>query len=192
MQPLPENKNKLELKDKITAARKKRDNRIGTGCDPLIAGWQCFLEEMLVRLETYLIPGKLVAFQILEASEQVQFERLHDSLILPPHVCGIYIPPTILNGLIPSNYRRNTSKGPAHIPDGRPDCGIVLACQYQEYRLIINALLSPPPQKPGIDVYTEGQLMADYGYTSVGECQEYMQPVIWTHLHTHVNLPSLT
>ena len=98
MQPLPEYKNRPELKDKITAARKKRDNRIGTGCDPLIAGWQCFLEEMLVRLEAYLVPGNLVTFQVLEASDREQFDRLHDSLILPPHVCSIYIPPAILNG----------------------------------------------------------------------------------------------
>jgi hypothetical protein len=191
MQPPPTDKEKFEINGKITTARRKRDKRIGTGCDPLIAGWQCFLEEMLIRLETYLVPGKLVTFQVLKPSDRRQFENLHDRLILPPHVSGVYIPPAVLNGLIPSDYRGNKPGGHAHVPNGIPDCGIVLACQYQEYRLIINALLAPPPQRPGIDVYTEGQLMADYGYASVGECQEYMQPVIWTHLHTHVDLPSL-
>ena len=191
MQSSPIDENKLALRDKISTARKKRDKRIGTGCDPLIAGWQCFLEEMLIRLENHLVPGKLVNFRALGPSDRRQFAKLYESLILPPHVSGVYIPPAVLNGLIPSDYRRDQTTGPAHIPTGKPICGIVLACQHQEYRLIINALLAPPPQRPRIDVFTEGQLMADYGYTSVCECQEYMQPVIWTHLHTHVDLPSL-
>jgi hypothetical protein len=191
MQPPSDDKKNDAFNSKITTARRKRDKRIGAGCDPLIAGWQCFLEELLIRLETYLVPGKLAAFQALDASDRQLFRKLHDSLILPPHVSGIYIPPAVLSGLVPSDYRRKKSGCAAHIPGGNPDGGIVLACQHREYRLIINALLAPPPDQPGIDVYTEGQLMADYGYTSVGECREHMQPVIWTHLHTHVDLPSL-
>lgn len=191
MQPLKNNKNNPEILGKISIARQKRDKRIGTGCDPLIAGWQCFLEETLIRLETFLVPGNLVTFQTLDENERRQFERLHGSVVLPPHVSGVYIPPSVLSGQIPSDYRDVASNGPAHIPKERPDCGIVLACQHQEYRLIINALLAPPPHNPGIDVYTEGELMADYAYATAGECREYMQPVIWTHLHTHVDLPSL-
>jgi hypothetical protein len=191
MQPPSYDKKNKPFDSRISTARRKRDNRIGAGCDPLIAGWQCFLEELLIRLETHLVPGKLASFQALDAADRHQFRKLQDSLILPPHVSGIYIPPAVLNGVIPSDYREKKSGCPAHIPSGKPDGGIVLACQHREYRLIINALLAQPPDRPGIDVYTEGQLMADYGYTTVGECQEYMQPVIWTHLHTHVDLPSL-
>jgi hypothetical protein len=191
MQQLPDDKQNNAFDSRISTARRKRDHRIGAGCDPLTAGWQCFLEELLIRLETHLVPGKLASFQALDTADRHQFQELNDSLILPPHVSGIYIPPAVLNGLIPSSYREKKSGCSAHIPNGKPDGGFVLACQYREYRLIINALLAQPPDSPGIDVYTEGQLMADYGYTSVGECREYMQPVIWTHLHTHVDLPSL-
>ena len=191
MQPLPEENKFPQIWGRITNARQKRDKRIGTGCDPLIAGWQCFLEELLIRMETFLIPGNLVTFQSLEKHEQREFERLYGSIILPPHVSAVYIPPSVLKGLIPADYGRGADSRPAHIPNSRLNCGLVLACQHHEYRLIINALLASPPNEPGIDVYTEGELRADYGYATVGECQEYMQPVIWTHLHTHVDLPSL-
>jgi len=179
------------MQEKIAIARQKRDHRIRSGCDAVIAGWQCFLEEMLIRLEAFLIPGSLVTFQTLEPDERRLFERLHDSLILPPHVSGVFIPPSVLQGMIPDDYRNLDGHASAGIPRSPSDCGIVLACQHREYRLIINSLLALPPYSPGIDVYAEGDLLAGYAFASVSECQANLQPVIWTYLHTHIDLPPL-
>ena len=57
---------KVELPDeRIKIAQLTRDERIAEGADQTVAGWQCFLEVMLIRIEAYLHPGHLIPLVFL-------------------------------------------------------------------------------------------------------------------------------
>ena len=69
---------------KLNAAKDRKAERLRAGADPAVAGWQCLLEEMLVKLEGYLVPGRVVTFQSVAPEERTLFEELSRSLDLPP------------------------------------------------------------------------------------------------------------
>jgi hypothetical protein len=171
------------MDDRIRQAREKRDKRISFGADPTIAGWQCFLEEMLLKMEHYLIPGSLITFQRLQAQEKAVFRNIHGNIVLPPHVCAIFIPPSVLQTMIlPDTGSRDTADW--SMASHRPmDAGIVLAVACREYDTIINSLLAFPPYAAGVDVYEKGELTAGYSFQTIEECQADLQKIIWTYLH---------
>lgn len=58
------------IEEKLQQAQTKKRKRIEAGRDPIVAGWQCALEEMIIRLEAYLRPGELVTFKMLTPEEK--------------------------------------------------------------------------------------------------------------------------
>jgi hypothetical protein len=79
-----------EILQKLNAAKDRKAERLRAGADPAVAGWQCLLEEMLVKLEGYLVPGRVVTFQSVAPEERTLFEELSRSLELPPQVCAVF------------------------------------------------------------------------------------------------------
>ncbi|RPJ07257.1 MAG: hypothetical protein EHM37_18270, partial [Deltaproteobacteria bacterium] len=68
--------NDPEILQKLNAAANRKAERLRAGADPAVAGWQCLLEEMLVKLEDYLVPGRVVTFQSVAPEERTLFEEL--------------------------------------------------------------------------------------------------------------------
>jgi hypothetical protein len=171
------------MDEKIHHAREKRDRRISSGADPVIAGWQCFLEEMLLQLEHYLIPGSLITFQSLLDPEKEVFRQMHANVVLPPHVCAIFIPPSVLQSMMSLEPADLNPGGGSFAADRPMDAGIVLASEFHEYDIIVNSLLAFPPYTAGIDVYDKGALTAGYSFRTLEECRGELQKIIWTYLH---------
>jgi len=171
------------IHQKIAWARSKKKTRINAGADPTVAGWQCFLEEMLVQLERFFRPGMMITFQDLLEEEQHFFGRLRGEIALPGSTCAVFIPPSVLKTMTSAEPgpETPTSAGYAAISGG--DAGIVLAVHCAgDYRIIANSLLAFPPYSPGIDVYEEGRLLAGYAYNTVDECLGEMEKVFGTYI----------
>jgi hypothetical protein len=162
---------------KLAEAKKREQQRLEAGADPKVAGWQCFLEGMLVRLEEYLSPGRLVTFQSLSPEEKAFFTETGRSLDLPPQVCAVFIPPSVLQGML---FEMESGPAPARILS---DAGIVLASRCRDYSIVLNTLFALPPYAAGIDVYEEGRLLAGYSYRTIAECRENLSRVIRTYFN---------
>jgi hypothetical protein len=170
------------LDEKVQLARAKKSFRIDAGADPLVAGWQCFLEEMLIQIEPYFQPGRMITFRNLLPVESDMFQRLSNAGELPQAVCTVYIPPSVLKTMTVENHKAVDQDGPMNMGIAS-DSGIVLASRCSDYDVIINALLAHAPYHPGIDVYEEGQLLAGYTYQDLTECEREIAAVMHTHLN---------
>ena len=169
--------------DKIRQARLKKEARIRGGADPSVAGWQCFLEEMLLKLERFFRPGQMITFQDLLEEEQKLYGRLRKEVPLAQGACAVFLPPSVLKTMTGGSERGQTSTNAGFAAISGGDAGIVLAAKIgDDCRIIVNSLLAFPPYAPGIDVYEEGRLLAGYAYNTVDECIAEMGQVLRTYL----------
>lgn len=167
--------NENRILQKLDHAKVREQQRLKAGADATVAGWQCFLEGLLIRLEDYLHPGRLVTFQYLTPDERGLFEGLAQSLDLPPDACGVFIPPSVLQAML---FSPESGPAPARIPS---DAGIVLVSRCRDYAIVLNALFAMPPYAAGIDVYEEGRLLAGYSYRTIDECRTNLPRIIHTY-----------
>jgi hypothetical protein len=167
--------NDNRIMQKLAQAKAREQQRLKAGADAAVAGWQCLLEGVLIRLEDYLHPQRLVTFQSLTPEEQGFFEGLAPSLNMPPDVCGVFIPPSVLQAML---FAPESGPAPARIPG---DAGIVLVSRCRDYAIVLNTLFAMPPYAAGIDVYEEGRLLAGYSYRSIDECRTNLPRVIRTY-----------
>lgn len=169
--------------EKLQLARAKKEQRIDAGSDPVTAGWQCFLEEMLLQLENYMVAGRMVTFQQLTEAEIQQYQFLQQ-LRLPEIVCAVFIPPSVLHSMLSGGALQASG-----MPSAFPDAGVVLASRCRRYDLIVNTLFARPPYTPGIDVYEYGNLLAGYSYQTHAECQAELPKIIQTFLGSGAGNP---
>jgi hypothetical protein len=171
----------ITLTEKLKHAARVKEQRIQSGCDPLIAGWQNFIEEIFIKMEDYLVPGSLITFQKVEPEEKELFQELHTQLNLPEAVCSVFIPPSVLKNMMAPQRVDLGSNIMIHLPGKPSDAGIILLSRCKEYHIILNCLLALPPFTPGIDIYEDGQLLAGYSYKTIEECKHELPKVIWTY-----------
>jgi hypothetical protein len=165
-----------ELLQKLNAAKARKTERLRAGADPAVAGWQCLLEEMLVKLEGFLVPGRVVTFQSVAPEERTVFEELSRALDLPPQACGVFIPPSVLQAMY---FTPESGPVPARLVRS---AGILLASRWRDYTIILNTLFALPPYAAGIDVYENGNLLAGYSYRTTAECRAALPQVLQTYL----------
>ena len=164
------------IASELSQAKARQQRRVQAGADPAVAGWQRFLEGMLIRLEDYLRPGSLVTFQSLAPDEKVFFEKLSKAVAIPPNVSAVFIPPSVRQGMM---FNPDSGPAPARIPN---DSGILLAIRQRDYAIVLNTFFALPPFAAGIDVYEEGRLLAGYSYATVSECRDNLARIINTYL----------
>jgi hypothetical protein len=164
---------------KLSQAKVRERQRIQDGAEAVVAGWQCFLEGMLVRLETYLVAGRIVTFQSVTPEERAFFEDLSAKVELPEGACALFLPASVRQAMM-----FTPDSGPWRPAAGSmaADSGSLIASRCGDYALILNSHLAQPPYAAGIDVYDNGRLLAGYSYASVAECLASLQQVIWTYL----------
>ena len=157
--------------------------RVGTGANELVAGWQQMLTGILEHMTPYLAAGRLVTFQSLLPDEQRFFQALLRDITVPDHVTALYMSPSVRHQMM-YGHRTGGSEGeemPYH-PDDRPDDGTLLACRIKNYQTIVNVLFAHPPHTPAIDVYDNSALTAGYSYASIPSCRDEITTVLRTHL----------
>jgi hypothetical protein len=170
--------NAARIASELNQAKTRERRRVQAGADPAVAGWQRFLEGMLIRLEDYLRPGSLVTFQSLAPDEKVFFEKLSKAVAIPPNVSAVFIPPSVRQGMM---FNPDSGPAPARIPN---DSGILLAIRQRDYAIVLNTFFALPPYAAGIDVYEEGRLLAGYSYATVTECRDNLGHVMRTYLNS--------
>lgn len=163
------------MKERSEYISKVIERRTLPGSERIIAGWQNLLSEMLARMSPYLIVGHLVTFQNMTEDEKHFFEAIHKSVVVPDGATGIFIPPSVLEGMMypPGSGNLPPSRKPSEI-------GIILVCRKDDFRAIANAVFAVPPFTPAIDVYEEGRLIAGYVYKTIEECVEALTDVLAT------------
>jgi hypothetical protein len=177
------------MEEKLNRAQEKKRRRIEDGRDPVVAGWQCVLEEMLIQLESYVRPGEIVTFQVITPEEKEVFTGLRALARIPSSACAVFIPPSVIRGMMRSQGGARFTGWPAYYRERHPDSGVLVASRCREYDLIINALLAHPPFTPGIDVYEGGELVAAYSYQGLEAFQSEFASVIETYLKDREDFP---
>jgi len=170
------------IASELRLTKDRRQRRIAAGADPTVAGWQSFLEGMLIRLEAYLQPGRLVTFQSVAPEEKLFFEELSGAVVVPRAVGAVFIPPSVLQGML---FTLDSGPAPARIPT---DSGIVLASRWRDYATVLNTYFALPPYAAGIDVYEEGRLLAGYSYATIRECRENLSQVLRTYFDSRLSI----
>lgn len=105
-----------------------------------------------------------------EVEEKSFFEWLVNSVRVPEPVCGVFIPPSVVQQAMWSESRRNATDDTSGLYGISPDAGAVVAIRCGELSTIVNALFAFPPLSPGIDVYQGGRILAGYTYNDHAEC----------------------
>ena len=160
------------------------EKRSPAGRNDSVRGWHNLLKELLAQMSPHLRDGHLVTFRTLEAPEIAFFEKLYTKVNIPSSVGAIYLPPSVRFQMM---YRRPEGEPQPlieHSSENSPDRGIVLATRRIDFNVVVNALFAKPPFTPAIDVYSDGQLLAGYVYSTIDECTEDLTRVLEIHLRT--------
>jgi hypothetical protein len=162
----------------LRQAKAREQRRVQAGADPQVAGWQCFLEQMLIRLEAYLVAGRAVTFQSVTPEERAFFEKLDEQVDLPAGACALFLPASVRQAMM-----FTVDSGPWQPEAGRMvgDSGSLIVSRRGDHALLMNAHFALPPYAAGIDVYEEGRLLAGYSYMTVAECLNNLRQVVWTY-----------
>lgn len=152
------------------------EHRTRPGHEAVVAGWQEFLTRMLERMTPYLRSGYLVTFQQMEDDEKALFEALTSHITVPETVRAIFIPRSVLHGMMYPGNDTSLNQKPS-------EAGIILAVKEGNFDRILNAVFAFPPFTPAVDVYEEGKLLAGYVYNTIEECAGELSGIIATYLN---------
>ena len=150
--------------------------------DTLAANWQRDLQQQLIRLQPYLMANRIVTFAHITVEEKSFFEWLVNSVRVPEPVCGVFIPPSVVQQAMWPDSRRSATDDESGIYGVSPDAGAVVAIRCGELSTIVNALFAFPPLSPGIDVYQGGRILAGYTYSDHAECANGLSEAMHTFL----------
>jgi len=164
------------LQARNTIVSQTMEYRTRPGHEAVVAGWQQFLIRMLDRMAPYLRSGQLVTFQRMEDDEKALFEALNGNIGIPETVRAIFIPRSVLNGMMYPDNNTPENRKPS-------EAGIILAIKEDRYDRILNAVFAFPPFTPAVDVYEEGKLLAGYVYNTIEECAGELSGIIATYLN---------
>jgi len=160
----------------LNHVNEKIQERIKAGRDKLTASLHGATEAMLVNMKHLLIPGKIIASEFLKSDQEEQFNKLQISLDLSPFAYAVFLPSSI--------YHRNL-KSYKILPEevssmvSNDDTIKILVSGINDYNRILTAEISP--DKPGINIFDDGNLLASYNYNTPQECINDLSKIIWIH-----------
>ena len=85
--------------EKLQKSMAMRVYRLQIGKDPEVVAWQETLEHLLIRMSGKLNPGRLESFPGLSGGESKMLSALAKKVMVPDHVCAVYIPPSVLESM---------------------------------------------------------------------------------------------
>ncbi len=151
------------------------EQRAGSGPSEIVAGWQSMLQDMLIRMQPFLIPGAIVTFQQLLPDEKAFYKGLSDKVPVPEVAQAFYLPPSVRHQMMGGQAGDNEEPGLS-------DAGVLVASRVDNYDVIVNALFALAGCTPAVDVYEQGQLVAGYQYASIDACRFELGTVLKRHL----------
>ena len=180
---MPQNKAKKARKQSIEESAKaifdKAEAREKAGRDSFEAGWQATLEIMLLMMEKHLAkhPGQLLPMQISGQKEWEFYQDIQAKLDLPPNVCAVLMTPSAFKDMPGPKDAKFQMIGAA--PWKRNAYSIIIS-HSDNHRIIMQVSL-PGLESVGIDVFEDGNHLADYTYNTIEECLNDVTKVTWIH-----------
>ncbi len=159
----------------------KAEVREMAGKDPLNAGWQATLEIMLLIVEKHITeqPGELLAMQIDDQDEWGFYLDIKEKLDLPPETCAVLVTPSAFKNIPVLEDEGVDYSGPT--PWER-DAYSLIVSDLQDHKTIMQAAL-PGIEYAGIDVFEDGNHLADYSYNTIEECIDELTRITWIHFN---------
>ena len=159
----------------------KAEQREKAGRGHFEAGWQATLETMLLLVEKRIVeqPGQLVAMQIENQKEWEFYLNIKEKLDLPPETSAVLITPSAFKNipeiedvevgyLGPKAWERNAYS--------------LIVSDLKDHEKIMQAAL-PGIEHAGIDVFDDGNHLADYSYNTIDECIKELTKTTWIHFN---------
>lgn len=147
-----------------------------------VAQWQQDVKRLLTRLAPYFVAGRIVTFENITAEEKSFYAQIVEAVAVPPTVCAVFIPPSVIQQAMWPGIRRVATEESSEVYSIAPDAGAVVAVHCGSLATIVNALFALPPLAPGIDVYQGGRLLAGYTFNDHRECAEGLRQALKTYL----------
>ena len=172
---------KKSIEQSVNEIYHKADVREKAGRDPLNTGWQATLEIMLLIMENQITerPGKLFAIQIDDQKEWEFYLDIKEKLDLPPKTCAVLVTPSAFKNIPIFETKGVESSSPT--PWERGAYSLIIS-GLGDHETIMQAAL-PGIEHAGIDVFEDGNHLADYSYNSIEECMDELTRITWIHFN---------
>ena len=180
---MPQNKTKRirrhSIEESAKAIFEKADDREKAGRDSFEVGWQATLEIILLMMEKHLAkhPGQLLPMQISGQEEWEFYQDIQAKLDLPPNVCALLMTPSAFKDMPISKDAKFEIAG---APPWQRDAYSIIISHSDNHRIIMQISL-PGIESVGIDVFEDGNHLADYTYNTIEECQKDLTKATWIH-----------
>jgi hypothetical protein len=119
--------------EKLQKSMAMRVYRLQIGKDPDVVAWQGTLEHLLIRMSDKLSPGRLESFPGLSGGEGKMLSALTKKVMVPDHVCAVYVPPSVLESMIEAPPSNNGDGAEA----AGEDVGICLGTRSGDFETIV-------------------------------------------------------
>ena len=161
--------NKIESIEKfVEAIYDKADKWEGEGKNAFEAWWQATLEIMLLLVDRYISerPGQLVPMEIENQDEWEFYLDIKKKLDLPPETCAVLVTPSAFKSIPAIGIPEIENFGPKAWE--RNAYSLIISDLNDRIKIMQAAL--PGIKNPGIDVFEDGNQLADYTYNTIDEC----------------------
>ena len=176
-----DNKRKKSIEKSIEAIFDKAKDREKAGGDFFMAGWQATLEIMILMMESHLLeqPGQLLPMQIDNQKEWDFYLDVQQKLDLPPDTCAVFITPSAFKNM---PFPKHPEFEMSEIAPWERGAYSIIISGLRDYAVIMQAAL-PGIEFAGIDVFEDGNHLADYSYNTVEECLDDLTKMTWIHFN---------
>ena len=172
---------KKSIEQSVKEIFNKAEVREKAGRDPFNAGWQATLEIMLLMAEKNIIeqPGELLPMQIDDQDEWEFYLDIKGKLDLPPETCAVLMTPSAFKNIPAVGDFELDSFGPEA---WERNAYSLIVSDLEDHETIMQASL-PGIEHAGIDVFEDGNQLADYSYNTIEECINDLTKITWIHFN---------
>jgi len=171
-------------KERVQKVFEKAEERKRSGRAPLAADWQAVLEVLLASTHDHLCqnPGRLVPLQVNNQDEWELYLDLLQNIDLPPDTHAVLSTPSFVRTVMESAPIEFTGMEQTRGDASTEQPYLLVISDCHEHRLIIQVSLRNATGRPGMDVYEDGNHLADYTYATEEECVRDLAKVPWLYL----------
>ena len=152
------------------------------GRDSFYVAWQASLETILVMMEGALLEhsGQLLPMQIDGQSEWDFFIEVLTKTDLPPDTCSALISPSAFKYLLSFDLAPSIESSLSS--SSKRQAYSLIICNIHDRTVIMQVSL-PGIETVGIDIFEDGNHLADYTYNSIEECLDDLSKTIWIYFN---------
>ena len=129
-------------------------------------------------------PGQLLAMQIENQDEWEFYLDIKKKLDLPPETCAVLVTPSAFKSMPAIEIPETINFGPKAWE--RHAYSLIISDLNDRTKIIQAAL--PGIEHPGIDVFENGNQLADYTYNTIDKCIDDLTKTTWIYFNPEGNM----